>query len=115
LHDKWKCTSRQFGFEQIDTPIVEYGDMYDRNLLEDINQQIYTFKDSSKGHPMQLRAEMTPSLVRAVVAHHPKATYPLKWFSIPQCWSHDVSGAQTDVSTCEGNNTAGSDALMRYF
>ena len=36
MHDIWKNVSRKFGFEQIDTPVVEYQDMYDRNIHEEV-------------------------------------------------------------------------------
>lgn len=36
-----------------------------------------------------MRPEMTPSLARMVMAKRNGLVFPVKWFSIPQCWRYE--------------------------
>lgn len=88
LHGKWRETSNQFGFEEYDAPVVESEQLYIRKGGEEITQQLYNFVDKG-GRRLSLRPEMTPSLARMVLAKGKAVHYPLKWFSIPQCWRYE--------------------------
>ena len=88
MHDKWKKTSHSFGFEEYDAPVVESEELYIRKGGEEITQQLYNFTDKG-GRRLSLRPEMTPSLARMILARGKSVVYPLKWFSIPQCWRYE--------------------------
>ena len=88
LHGKWRETSNQFGFEEYDAPVLESEQLYIRKGGEEITHQLYNFVDKG-GRRLSLRPEMTPSLARMVLAKGKSVQYPLKWFSIPQCWRYE--------------------------
>lgn len=68
--------------------MVENVDLYIRKAGEEVTQQLYDFEDKS-GRRLSLRPEMTPSLARMVLAKKNSLPFPLKWFSIPQCWRYE--------------------------
>lgn len=88
LFDIWRRAARQHGFEEYDAPVVETEELLVRKAGEDIVRQIYGFEDKS-GRRLALRPEMTPSLARMVLTRQNSLSYPLKWFSIPQCFRYE--------------------------
>lgn len=85
LFSKFKEASKLHGFAQYETPIIEDTKLYTRKNGEEITEQMYKFTDKS-GRDVALRPEMTPSLTRLIMAKRQTMTFPIKWFSIPQCW-----------------------------
>ena len=77
-----------YGFEEYDAPVLESEDLYIRKAGEEVTQQLYNFEDKG-GRRLSLRPEMTPSLARMVLAKKNSLSFPLKWFSIPQCWRYE--------------------------
>ncbi|MED5375933.1 MAG: histidine--tRNA ligase, partial [Candidatus Thermoplasmatota archaeon] len=75
-------------FEEYDSPILEYEELYTRKQGEEITQQLFNFEDKG-GRKVSLRPEMTPSLARLVMAQAKTLPLPLKWYSIPQCWRYE--------------------------
>ena len=53
-----------------------------------MTDQLYNFEDKG-GRRLSLRPEMTPSLARMVMAKKGALSFPIKWFSIPQCWRYE--------------------------
>jgi histidyl-tRNA synthetase len=90
LFDIWKDVSKKYGFEEYDAPVVEHIELYTRKAGEEVSQQLYEFEDKS-GRRLSLRPEMTPSLARMITAKRGSLRFPLKWFSIPQCWRYERS------------------------
>ena len=88
LFGVWKNTAKEFAFEEYDAPVVESEDLYIRKAGEEITQQLYNFEDKG-GRRLSLRPEMTPSLARMVLSRKGSLSFPLKWFSIPQCWRYE--------------------------
>lgn len=88
LFDCWRSVASICGFEEYDAPVVEYCDLYNRKAGDDVSTQLYNFEDKS-GRKLCLRPEMTPSLARMVMSKKGKISFPLKWFSIPQCWRYE--------------------------
>jgi len=86
LFSHFRASSRAFGFEEYDAPVLESEALYVRKAGEEVTQQLYSFADKG-GRRVALRPEMTPSLARMVLARKP--TPPVKWFSIPQCWRYE--------------------------
>lgn len=121
IFDAWEKAARLHGFEEYDAPVVETEELLIRKSGEEIVQQIYNFTDKSDRR-LALRPEMTPSLARMVVARQKMLTYPLKWFSIPQCfryermtkgrkrehyqWNLDIIGQETVTAEAEILSTA---------
>ncbi len=60
-----------YGFKKIDTPVLEYYDLYERATGQDtdiVSKEMYMFTDKS-GEKLALRPEATPGLVRSYIEH----------------------------------------------
>ena len=88
LFDAWRAAALRFGFQEYDACVVESLGLLKRKAGEEIVDQIYTFKDKS-GRDLALRPEMTPSLARMVAARQGALPFPLKWFTIAQCFRYE--------------------------
>lgn len=91
---KNKCCdlARTYGFKRIDTPILEYAEIYDRSSgssSDIVTKEMYSFIDKS-GEKIALRPEITPGLVRAYVEHGMfNLPQPVKMFSLGPVFRHD--------------------------
>lgn len=96
LFGEMRKTGLEFGFKEYDAPVLEHVELYERKAGEEISSQMYAFTDK-EGARVTLRPEMTPSLARMVLnltnlaTGEVRATLPLKWFSIPQCWRFETT------------------------
>ncbi len=88
IFSAWKQSAIRFGFEPYDSCVVENLDLLKRKGGEEITAQLYTFKDKSD-RDLSLRAEMTPTLARMIVAKENEWVFPLKWFTIAQCFRYE--------------------------
>src|SRR5210317_415622 len=59
-----------------------------RKAGDEISQQLYNFEDNS-ARRLSLRPEMTPSLARMILQKQKSLSYPVRWFSIPQCFRYE--------------------------
>jgi histidyl-tRNA synthetase len=84
----WTEAARRYGFDPYDACVVESLDLLKRKAGEEIVDQIYAFKDKSD-RDLALRAEMTPTLARMIVARQGELPVPLKWFAIAQCFRYE--------------------------
>lgn len=85
----WRDACERFGYEEYDAPILEPTELYlSKGNEEIIAEQTYTFKDRGD-RSVTLRTEMTPSVSRMVAARRQEAPYPLRWYSVPQCWRYE--------------------------
>lgn len=85
----WRQVCEQFGYEEYDAPILEATDLYlSKGNEEIIAEQTYTFTDRGD-RSVTLRTEMTPSVSRMVAAKRQELGYPLRLYSIPQCWRYE--------------------------
>ncbi|MCZ6552249.1 MAG: histidine--tRNA ligase [SAR324 cluster bacterium] len=88
LFDIWRGTARQFGFEEYDACVLESEALYVRKAGDEITGQLYNFDDKG-GRRLALRPEMTPTLARLILQRQRALQFPLKWFSIPQCFRYE--------------------------
>ena len=88
LFEIWRRTSIQAGFEEYDTCILEHENLYLRKAGDEISKQLFSFEDKS-GRRLSLRPEMTPSLARLILQHKKSLSFPIKWFSMPQCFRYE--------------------------
>ena len=83
---------RQYGFDQIDAPIVEPIDVYLAKTSEEIvGQQIYSFTDRGD-RKVAIRPEMTPTVARMVAARFHETPKPIRWYSIPNVLRYEQPG-----------------------
>jgi len=87
LFDRFREVALRFGFEEVDAPILEHAELYQRKAGEEIVDQLYHF--TLHGRHLALRGEFTPSLARMVMARQGALRLPLRWFCIPQCWRYE--------------------------
>ena len=88
LFEVWRNVSVQAGFEEYDTCVLEHEELYIRKAGDEISKQLYSFEDKG-GRRLSLRPEMTPSLARLVLKHKKSLFFPIKWFSMPQCFRYE--------------------------
>ena len=88
LFEVWRNVSVQAGFEEYDTCVLEHEELYIRKAGDEISKQLYNFEDKG-GRRLSLRPEMTPSLARLVLQHKKSLSFPIKWFSMPQCFRYE--------------------------
>src|SRR5436189_606768 len=84
----WRNEARRYGFEEYDGPPLEALDLYTRKSGEEIEQQLYSFRDKGD-RDVALRPEMTPTLARMVAARGQALKKPIRWFSIPQLFRYE--------------------------
>ncbi len=85
----WRDACERFGYEEYDAPILEPTELYlSKGNEEIIQEQTYTFTDRGD-RSVTLRTEMTPTVSRMVAARRQQLAYPLRWYSIPQCWRYE--------------------------
>ena len=81
--------AESFGYEEYDAPILEPTDLFlAKGNEEIINDQTYTFQDRGE-RSVTIRTEMTPSVSRMVAGRRQELAYPLRWYSIPNCWRYE--------------------------
>ncbi len=84
-----RAVCERFGYEEYDAPILEPTELYlQKGNEEIINDQTYTFEDRG-GRSVTIRTEMTPTVSRMVAAKRQELAYPLRWYSIPNCWRYE--------------------------
>ncbi len=84
----WRQAAAHSGFCEYDACVVESLDLLRRKAGEEILEQIYHFQDKS-GRDLALRPEMTPTLARMIAARQGSLQFPLKWFTIAQCFRYE--------------------------
>lgn len=84
-----RSVCERYGYEEYDAPILEPTDLYlQKGNQEIIEEQTYTFTDRGN-RSVTMRTEMTPSVARMVAGKRQELGYPLRWYSIPQCWRYE--------------------------
>lgn len=89
IFETWKKAVHSFGFEEYNASILENTEIYHaKSGQELVNEQTYTFTDRGE-RQVTLRPEMTPSLARMVAAKKRELPFPLRVFSIPNCFRYE--------------------------
>ena len=116
IADAWRRVSLRNGFEEYDSPIFEYLDLFTVKSGEEIAGQLFGLVDRGGRH-LAIRPEITPSLARMVNARINSLPRPIKWFSIPRLcraekpqrgrlreffqWNVDVIGSDSVLADAE--------------
>jgi len=88
VFDAWREASVNYGFQPYDACVVESLDLLQRKSGEEVSEQIYHFEDKS-GRKLALRPEMTPTLARMIAARQGQLGFPVKWFTVAQCFRYE--------------------------
>ena len=90
IFDTWRKTLLESGFVEYDTSIIEQAEIYLAKSGEELGgKQLYNFRDKSDRH-IAIRPEMTPTLARIVADKYQQLRFPLRWFSIPNCFRYEA-------------------------
>ncbi|MEY2664923.1 MAG: histidyl-tRNA synthetase, histidyl-tRNA synthetase [Candidatus Parcubacteria bacterium] len=87
----WAKTAESFGYERYDASLLEPSDLYKAKGAENeemVNEQTYTFTDRGD-REVTLRPEMTPTVARMVAGRAKALSFPLRWYSIPNCFRYE--------------------------
>jgi len=88
VFDAWRHVSVSHGFQPYDACVVENLALLQRKSGEEVSEQIYHFEDKS-GRKLALRPEMTPTLARMIAARQGQLSFPVKWFTVAQCFRYE--------------------------
>lgn len=89
IFNTWKRVCERYGYEEYTAPVLEPIELYTSKTSDEIvNEQTYSFTDRG-GRTVVMRPEMTPSVSRMVAARRQELPYPLRWYSIPDCWRYE--------------------------
>ena len=116
IADAWRRVSLRNGFEEYDSPIFEYLDLFTAKSGEAIASELFSLTDRG-GRRLAIRPETTPALARMVNARINSLPRPIKWFSIGRCcraerpqkgrtreffqWNVDVVGSDDVLADAE--------------
>lgn len=89
IFSKWREVCQSFGYEEYDASAIESMELYTAKTSEEIvGEQTFSFEDRG-GRKVTLRPEMTPTASRMVAARRQELGYPLRLFSIPNCFRYE--------------------------
>jgi histidyl-tRNA synthetase len=77
-----------YGYEEIDTPIVESIQLVTAKAGDEIRHRMYSFRDLG-GREIALRPEMTAPVARLVVNHLKSSPKPLRLGYVSNCFRYD--------------------------
>ncbi len=78
-------TFESFGFNPIDTPVLEYRDVLLGKGGGETDKQLYSFKDNGK-RDVAMRFDLTVPFARFMAAHINELTLPFKRYHIDKVW-----------------------------
>lgn len=89
IFNTWKKVCERYGYEEYTAPVLEPIELYTSKTSDEIvSEQTYSFTDRG-GRAVVMRPEMTPSVSRMVAARRQELAYPVRWYSIPDCWRYE--------------------------
>lgn len=87
----WRATCERAGFVEYSASILEPSELYKAKGADNeeiISEQSYTFVDRGE-REVTLRPEMTPTVARMVAKKRRELSYPLRWYSVPNCFRYE--------------------------
>jgi histidyl-tRNA synthetase len=89
IFETWRKALRQNGFVEYETSLLENAELYIAKSGQELGgKQLYNFTDKGERF-VALRPEQTPSLARLVANKFGELKFPLRWFSIPNCFRYE--------------------------
>lgn len=87
LRSRWLSLALKWGYEPIETPVMEYLWVLERKAGPQVRDEIYWFKDKA-GREIGLRFDMTVPLAR-IAASNPQIPKPIRWCYFSRVWRYD--------------------------
>lgn len=79
---------RLYGYREVETPTVEYYELFAAKSGEEILSHMYVFKDAH-GRQLALRPEMTAPIARLVTGKLSKSPHPIRLGYVADCYRLD--------------------------
>ncbi len=92
LEDEVRTHLKQFGYQNLRTPILESTDLFVRSIGEVtdiVEKEMYTFLDGLNGESLTLRPEGTASSVRAAIEHNMTYNGPRRVYYFGPMFRHE--------------------------
>lgn len=93
MFSKWREVVERCGYVEYQASILEPSELYKAKGVENeemVKDQTYTFTDRGE-REVTLRPEMTPTVARMVAARRRDLGFPLRLYSIPNCFRYERS------------------------
>ena len=89
IFSTWKKVCEEFCYQEYASSLLEPAELYrSKGSDEIVNEQMFTFIDRGE-REVALRPEMTPSLARMVAAKRRSLKFPLRWYTIANCFRYE--------------------------
>ena len=89
LYARVRETSRRFGYQEYEAPILERLELYAAKSGEElVKEQSFVLTDRS-GDALVMRPELTPSLARMIAQRQAQLIRPVRWFSFGPFWRYE--------------------------
>ncbi|MCS6784190.1 MAG: histidine--tRNA ligase [Candidatus Caldarchaeum sp.] len=79
---------RLYGYEEVETPTLEYLELFEAKSGEEIRHRMFVFNDPH-GRKLVLRPEVTASIARLVASKLSRKALPLRLGYIADCYRYD--------------------------
>jgi histidyl-tRNA synthetase len=108
----FKQVFEKYGYEPLQTPALEYTEIFSGETGEEAEKLFYTFKDNA-GRDVMLKYEIMISMCRAVAENINNITFPYKRYQIQNVWRAEKpqKGRFREFTQCDAD-TIGSESVV---
>ncbi|PIV37823.1 histidine--tRNA ligase [Candidatus Roizmanbacteria bacterium CG02_land_8_20_14_3_00_36_15] len=108
----FKSVFEKYGYEPLETPALEYSDVFLRESGEEAIKLFYRFKDEG-GRDIMLKYEVMISMCRAVAENINKIIFPYKRYQIQTVWRAEKpqKGRFREFTQCDADTIDSSSVL----
>ncbi len=108
----FKSTFEKYGYEPLETPAIEYSDIFLKESGEEASKLFYRFKDEG-GRDIMLKYELMISMCRAVAENINKIVFPYKRYQIQTVWRAEKpqKGRFREFTQCDADTIGASSTL----
>ncbi len=108
----FKRIFEKYGYEPLETPALEYADIFEKESGEEASKLFYKFKDEG-GRDIMLKYEVMISMCRAVAENINTIAFPYKRYQIQNVWRAEKpqKGRYREFTQCDAD-TIGTDSVI---
>ncbi|MDO8609937.1 MAG: ATP phosphoribosyltransferase regulatory subunit, partial [bacterium] len=108
----FKNVFEKYGYEPLETPALEYADIFEKESGEEAAKLFYKFKDEGNRNIM-LKYEVMISMCRAVAENINTIVFPYKRYQIQNVWRAEKpqKGRYREFTQCDAD-TIGSESVI---
>ncbi len=108
----FKRVFEKYGYEPLETPALEYAEIFSGEAGEEAEKLFYRFRDQG-GRDVMLKYEVMISMCRAVAENIDRIIFPYKRYQIQRVWRAEKpqKGRFREFTQCDAD-TIGSDSVI---